>query len=78
MASDRPDHTFTNSVAETALVLAEFPDDPAFQVFVKDRGETVPVGKGESITEAMDGAAENMSATESADSDADSGGDAGE
>lgn len=65
-------------MAETALVLAEFPDSPAFQVFVKDRGETVPVGKGGSIAEAMEGAAENMSATGSDDSGAGSGGDAGE
>jgi len=75
MASDRPDHTFKNSVAETALILAEFPDSPEFQVFVKDRGETVPVGKGESMTEAMDGAAENMFPADTGGSESDSGGD---
>lgn len=73
MASDRPDHSFKNSVAETAFVLAEFPDNPEFQVFIKDRGEMVPVGEGESIPEAMAEAAENMSpadtATESEEND---------
>lgn len=64
MATERPDHTFKNSVAETAFILAEFPDTPTFQVFVKDQGERVCVGKGESIKDAMEQATENMSPAE--------------
>lgn len=60
MADDRPDHRFKNSVGETEFILAQFPDTPQFEVYMKHQSEVYQIGTGDSIEMAMEDAADDL------------------